>query len=116
MLIRCRLLFHDRTHSNCKCDGKQKSSDLTFSSYEECCEYAWINKFICMKHIHDCTPQTIPLSTTNLDLWYPDENSRRCRRDGNNPDGVLLFTSYQVCCFRSMPSATEQCENNSKAL
>ena len=86
-----------------------------FSSYGDCCNYRWINTEECMKHANECLATVAPApSISSLDLWYPDINSNRCKNDGNNPDGVLTWTSYQVCCTRTMPGNSE-CEANSQA-
>ena len=68
-----------------------------------------------MKHANECLAIVAPApSISSLDLWYPDINSNSCKNDGNNPDGVLTWTSYQVCCTRTMPGNSE-CEANSQA-
>jgi len=107
--------YPDLAYSKCKCDGKQKGTDQIFSSYIDCCEYPWINRNECMKHADECTAPASSQTTLSVGLWYPDAKSKRCKNDGNNPDGVLVFTSYQVCCFRSMPGISKQCEFNSQA-
>jgi len=112
--------YPDLFNSKCRCDGKQKNTDMTFPSYSECCSYPWINKNECMKHEHECTAQTAPppapsQTISSVGMWYPDTSSKRCKNDGNSPDGVLVFTSYQVCCFRNMPGILKQCEFNSQA-
>jgi len=106
--------YPDLVYNKCKCDGKQRDTDQIFSSYDECCKYPWLNKNECMKHSHECTAQTVPTPSQTV-LWYPDLNSNRCKNDGNNPDGVLVFTSHQVCCFRNMLGVLKQCEFNSQA-
>jgi hypothetical protein len=113
------MYYADYNTNTCTSDGDPSPyEDMLFMTHQDCCQYDWIDTETCtsagdmlVQNSAAIPSQTIP----SLDLWYPDKNSNRCKNDGKNSDGVLVFTSYQVCCFRNMADISKTCEFNSQA-
>ncbi|KAL7442266.1 hypothetical protein ACHAXM_008313 [Skeletonema potamos] len=114
------MYYADYNTNTCTSHGDPSPyEDMLFRTHEECCQYDWIDTENCISSgdtlVQNSAATAPNPSLTSLGLWYPDKNSNRCKNDGKNAGGVLVFTSYQVCCFRSMPNISEKCELNSRA-
>jgi hypothetical protein len=88
----------------CRNDGKQSEFEVNvFSTFKECCEFAWID-----------TDRCIESGVYAEDLWYPDFDGNLCKRDGNQPAGVALSDTYTACCQKFMSSSLPQCKIKSQ--
>jgi len=127
--------YPDYTNNVCLCDGKQSEFEINiFSTYDACCQFSLIGTNFCRQRktfqMSKCVvPMTTPtdnkptkpkhtqpkLSTLKEDpIWYPDMEEGLCRDDGNEPEGILLTVSYEVCCKRFMNLNQRKCSENSK--
>mmetsp|Transcript_24714 Transcript_24714/g.51710 ORF Transcript_24714/g.51710 Transcript_24714/m.51710 type:complete len:1016 (+) Transcript_24714:157-3204(+) len=126
--------YPDYTNNICHCDGKQSEFEINiFSTYDACCQFSLIRTNICRQRktfqMSRCvapmatqaegeptkpkSPPSKPLTKEDL-IWYPDMKEGLCRDDGNEPKGILLTVSYEICCKRFMNLNQQKCLENSK--
>jgi len=88
--------YPDYINNLCLNDGLQSPYETNlFLSFEECCEYEWVDYDICIKY-----PPGTPIQNSDvMAWWYPDFINNICRSDGGHSEfQVNLFPTRQECC------------------
>lgn len=82
--------YPDYYHSTCRNDGHAPEFETNFfSSFEACCEFAWIDTENCLAS--ESTPEWFPLSDGS------------CTSGGTPPLNIALSETLDECCGRFFP-------------